>query len=392
MVKIEDLIFGYRKIKTVPEKLGIIISLLYRKGIPFTQEGQNTIIINERYIAQSESVLKGEKTECDISDPRGLLNSIKCYSHKAAFISALFFTCIIVVLLSDLVWDIRVEGNEKITDSIIVSELEKNGLGIGNFWSKIDKSEIEISVLDSNENISWININRNGTVAYVVVKEKDAGGSKQPVETYKYSNVIASEDCIIEDISVTSGTAVVKVGDVVKAGDILILGVLPESAGNKLCNAEGEVIGRTQGTKIVEVCRNVKEKGIFETTLAGLKINFFNFPVNIFKTYRNSGSTCDIIEEKSVISFFGICNLPIEVTKIYTVNYLENTHTATDDELINLAAQRLYSLLHKELSDVDLCSMRTFGEFTEQGYRMGCDFVYSCSVAKEVPVYLEENE
>lgn len=392
MVKIEDLVFGYRRIKASSERLCIIISILYRKGIPFSQESQNTIVINERYIVRAKSALKEKKEECIISDPRGLFNLIKHYKHKAAFISASFFVCVMVILLSDTVWDIRIDGNEKITDSMIISELEKNGLSIGKLWSKVNKSAVEISILDSYENISWININRNGTVAYVVVKEKEEGETEEFIETYKYSNIVASEDCVIEDISVTSGTAVVKVGDVVKAGDILILGALPESGGNKLCNAEGVVIGRTQRTRTVEVYRSMKEKCVSETLFSGLKIKIFNFPVNIFKTYRNFGSTCDIIEEKSVISFFGICNLPIEVTKIYTVSYSESTHTATDDELISLAAQRLYSLLHKELSDVDLCSMKTFGEFTEQGYLMGCDFVYSCSVAQKVPVYLEENE
>ena len=84
--------------------------------------------------------------------------------------------------------------------------------------------------------------------------------------------------------------------------------------------------------------------------------------------------------------------MPIEVTKIYTVSYSESTYAAEDDQLIALATQRLNALLHKDLADVDLCSIRTFGEFTEQGYKMWCDFVYSCNVAKEVPVYLEENE
>ena len=184
----------------------------------------------------------------------------------------------------------------------------------------------------------------------------------------------------------------VKAGDVVKAGDILILGVLPESGGNKLCNAEGEVIGRVQGSKKVEVCRQINEKTVFDTAFSGLSIKIFNFPVNIFKTYRNLGSNCDIIKEKTQISFFGICNLPIEVTKMYTISYADSIRVASDDELVNLASYRLSALLYKELSDVDLCSIRTFGEFTDQGYTMRYEFVYSCSVGKEVPIYLEENK
>ena len=392
MVRVEDLIFGYRILKVKQERFKDLISILYRSGVVFSQKNSSELTINERYILKAETLLKEKKIEYLLSAPQGLIARITNYKHKASLISALVLTILILIFLSNMVWDIRVEGNVELTDSAIVAELEKTGLSIGSFWKNIEKNQVEAAILSDNENLSWININRVGTVAYVVVKEKDKKQSDTELNGYAFSNVVAAEDCVIEDISVTSGTPIVKVGDVVKAGDVLILGALPDVSGNRLCRAEGKIVGRVYSTVIAEVPRQMEEKSILQRKFSGLSVKIFNFPINIFKTYRNFDSECDIIEEKSIISFFGICNLPIEVTKTYTVSYSYNNRIASDDELINLATYRINAMLYKALFDVDLCSLKTYGEFSDSGYTMRCDFIYTCNVAKEIPIYIEEKK
>ena len=392
MVRVEDLMFGYRLLKVEEERFKDVISILYRSGVVFSQKNSSEIIINERYILKAEALLKEKKIEYLLSAPQGIIAKITNYKHKAAFISASVLTMTILIFLSNIVWDIRVEGNIELTDSEVVAELEKSGLSIGTLWRNVEKSQVEATVLSDNEKLSWININRVGTVAYVVVKEKDKKQSDKVLNGYEFSNIVATEDCVIEDISVTSGIPMVKVGDVVKAGDILILGALPDASGNHLCRAEGKIIGRVYSSVTAEVPRQIEEKSILQRKFSGLSVKIFDFPINIFKTYRNFDSECDIIEEKSIISFFGICNLPIEVTKTYTVSYSYNNRTASDDELINLATYRINAMLYKALSDVDLCGLKTYGDFLDSGYIMRCEYIYTCNVAKEIPIYIKEKK
>ena len=95
-----------------------------------------------------------------------------------------------------------------------------------------------------------------------------------------------------------------------------------------------------------------------------------------------------------VTAFVG-CGQKYKTTKVGNNEYLLHTDAEgntiiKDDQLVELASFRLNSLLYSVLSDVDLCSIKTYGDFTDRGYMMQCDFVYTCSVARRVPINMEE--
>ena len=150
------------------------------------------------------------------------------------------------------------EGNESVTDGEIILALAEEGFEIGDFWFNIDKGEIETSFLLNNKKISWININRRGSVAYVKVIESDVNHSA-PDDRTGYSNIVASSDCVIEEITVKQGTAMVKPGDVVKKGDILVAGVMPSESGGGFCYADASVIGRVSDTVSVQIDRKTEK-------------------------------------------------------------------------------------------------------------------------------------
>ena len=81
---------------------------------------------------------------------------------------------ILTLLLSQcLVWDIRPSGNENIANSDIKARLESCGFSVGDLWQEKTLSEVETEFLKRYDDISWININRRGTVAYVTLIEKE---------------------------------------------------------------------------------------------------------------------------------------------------------------------------------------------------------------------------
>jgi similar to stage IV sporulation protein len=284
------------------------------------------------------------------------------------------------------VWDVRIEGNELLNEAAIISELEESGVHIGASWDKIDKGKIEIDTLSNNGNISWININRRGTVAYVVIKEKKSEDINEDREEYLYSNIVAAEDCIIEDISVSAGIPLVEIGDVVKKGDILILGANSSENGGGFCKAEGEVIGRVYGHESTEVLREVNEKTVCDMSFSGMTIKIFNFPINIFKTYGNDTEKCDIIKEIDSYSLFGRGKLPFEIERILSVERTGEMREYTDAELVSVVSVRLETQLSVMLADCDLLMRKTFGEFTEGGYRMSSEIVYLTEVGKETEI------
>lgn len=390
MVRIEALLFGYRSTRFHKEDLAAVCTALFAKAIPFSQNGDKEIFIEEKHVAEAQRVLNRINIKYEMSLPRGLLGIAKSYKQKGAFITALIFSVILAIFLSNKVWDIRVEGNDALSDSEVVSLMSEHGLYRGASWRELDLGSIEACALSDNEEIAWININRRGTVAYVVVKEKIPSDFRADGDDIIYSSLVATEDCIIEEVTVESGTAAVKAGDVVKRGDVLILGIRAEADGGGFCRAEGEVLGRVVGSVSLNVGRKKDVLVLKSRKIGGINVKIFNFPINIFKIYRNLGEECDIIEEKSVVSFFGLCNLPIEITRSYIVSYSHTTSELSDTEMVSIATYRLNATLFRMFSDVDLCSMKTYGSFSGEVYTVGCDYVYICSVACDAPIYFDE--
>ncbi len=392
MVKIESIVLGYRVLLFPFDKFGDACSLLFKFAIPFSQKGYNSLYVNEKYLKSATALMDKEGIEYEISLPKGALGVIKAYGHKTAFIAALFFAIVLTVALSNIVWDIRVSGNECFSDSEVISAMENAGLCRGAFWHKINVGKIEAKALSNSDGISWVNINRRGTIAYVVVREKSVPNSETGNDSIQYSNLIASEDCVIEEIDVFNGTAAVKVGDTVKSGDILILGITSEDEEGGFCKARGQIIGRIYGSVSLEVGREKDEVNVQERKIEKISIKIFNFSTNILKIYRNLDEEYDIIEEKSIVSFFGLCNLPIEITKSYVVTYSHVSREMSDSEMIDIASYRLNAMLIKKFSDVDLCAIKTYGNFNDTAYEIGCDYVYLCNVAVESPIYFDVDD
>ena len=387
MVRIDCLIFGYRRISVSPDDLSLASSILIRASVPSRIGYEGDLIVRERDFTKIHALFKG-RIDYTYSETLGLYGRYKRLNHKIAYGIALVLSLVIMVASSSLVWDVRIEGNLNIPDSDIALRLEECGMGIGDLWPTIDRSEVELKYLDSDERISWINVNRRGCVAYVTVLEKESVDEAKP-QLYEYANIVASEDCVIEEITVNSGVALVKPGDVVKKGDILIVGAMPEGAGGGFCAAEGRVLGRVSERILVSVDRKYDKTVRKDNRIYSISLNFFKKSLNIFKLYGNLTNKCDIIDTEKTYLLFGRCRLPFSVSISYLPEYSSLEAEYTDEELLSVAASRLDMLTAARLSLSDLLRLRTYGEFTESGYTMWSDIVYLSDVSEQVEFKVE---
>ena len=382
MVRIDCLIFGYRKIKISPETLSVATSVLLRASIPSRINADGTLTVRERDFLKIKDLFKG-RIEFEHSEPLGLFGKYKCLPYKTAYFSAIFLSFFLILFLSNFVWDIRIDGNVNIPDSDIALRLSECGFQIGDFWGAKDRSRIESNYLESDGRISWININRRGSVAYISVIEKE---DKEEIdsEISGYSNLVATADCVIEEITVKRGTAAVKPGDVVKKGDILIIGILPEEVGGAFCAAEGSDLGRINEQITVCVDRKYDEIVEKEKKIYSITLNFFKISINIFKLYGNLTDKYDIIDTEKTYSLFGKCRLPLSVSIKYIPDYSFEEMEYTDEELVGVASSRLDALTAIRLCASDLLKIRSYGEFTEEGYLMSSDIVFLSDVTERM--------
>ena len=79
-----------------------------------------------------------------------------------------------LIVTSKFVWNIRVEGNNKINQSEIVSILEQKGLKVGTLKSRVNSQEIINEIRLERADIAWIGISIEGTNAIVKIVEAEA--------------------------------------------------------------------------------------------------------------------------------------------------------------------------------------------------------------------------
>lgn len=371
MPRIDGLIFGYSVFKVNVEDINSLANKLLSLGIAAKIKKNGTCEVR---ISDAKK-LRTELSDIPFteSEIKGLPGFIYRNRKRYGTAAGLIIAAIILLWSSGAVWDVRISGGDEALAAETAELLEQMGMTPGARWCNIDKNKIEAQLLSVSDSVSWISINRRGTVAYVTVRSKDDYGSDQSPKNI-YSNVTAGCDAIIEEISVVNGYATVKPGDAVRAGDILISGIIPGDLGGGFCRAEGTVIGRVSDRISVSVSEWSEEKNYKEEITVATEYKILGFSINILKNSRNLESMCDIIEYKKKIELFGKYKLPIEKRTSVALTYESVERRRDTEELVMTASERLLEAMRHRLSDSELLKIKTGGEFTEGGYTMYSDF------------------
>lgn len=379
MTLITEICLGYKIFTVKQGDVARCAQLFLTNGISVKFKGR-TFKADSIKSRRIEKLLDGniEYTKTELRSLGGFL-----YKNRKRYgvMVAIVISAVIFILSSNRVWDIRVEGCDHALAEKIKSELADCGFSVGSSWADTDLAQVEIEFLSESETASWLNINRRGCVAYVTVREKNL---HEEDKKEGYSNIIATCDAVIEEISVIRGVAGVKVGDSVKKGDLLISGILPEELGGGFCYAEGDIKGRVSDSVSVSVPNKRVEKQAAKTEIARLDVNFFGFSVNILNSYRKTDSECDIIDTEKHISIFGR-RLPISIRKSSSVRYFAKEIDVGEEEMTDIASLEMSKMLSERLADATLLKIRTDGIFLDDEYVMTSDFVCIEQIGRDLP-------
>ncbi len=379
MIRPDFHIFGYRIITIDDDDKKSVVQMFLKNNMSVKFYG-NEFIVKERDFKKICSLL-GTRVKFSASEMKGLLGFL--YSNRKRFgaLCAVVFTVFLILASSEFVWDIRVEGCESGNEKEILSELSDAGFSVGSLWRKTDKSKIEVELLSSSDYVAWVNINRRGNVAYVKVVDKIV--KEEPEVKSGYSNIIASCDGVIEEITVIKGVAVVKAGDTVKRGELLISGILPSDSGGGFCYAEGVVFAKTNHSLEVEISQNTAVKVKSGEKLRKISLNILGFDINIFKSYGNLNKEYDIINKKNNLSFFG-SDIPISYECEYAELYSPEIKKLSHDEMTKKASLAMADLLAERTANSTLLRVKTYGEFIDDKYVLHSDITVSENIAKNL--------
>lgn len=317
----------------------------------------------------------GERTLCIVTPAgrKGMPYFLARFRKRYAFWVGMGLSMAAVCVLSSFVLTIEVKGNTTVPTAQILTELRRQGLGIGTFGPGLDERTVGNKVLLQLPQLSWLSINLYGTRAEVLVRE--AVEAPELVDAQEYGDVVARASGIVTKVEALTGEAVVKVGDTVLEGETLISGTVhlegpaysdtPE-IGQIQVRASGRVYARTWRTMAAQLPLEAQvkrytgeETNLWSVTALGRRTDFFGKGGISFDRY-------DKISRTWTLTLPGGEEMPLAVQRETCRAYELEQLAVEPDAAQAMLEERLMEALEEAVGEGEIVSTE-FAVETENG-------------------------
>lgn len=190
------------------------------------------------------------RTKCRVKiiKKKGFPFTISKYKKRKFYTAGLFIFVFALYVMSSFVWTVNIKGNERVAAEEIMEFCKKEGLYIGQLKFRLDNKTLTKKIIAGFNDISWVAIVTKGTDVTITVVETLPKVTVEDKESAV--DIISKKACVIESISVSRGTPLVKAGDVVDEGDVLVSSILTikdmdTEIGRKYVYSKAEIRGKS---------------------------------------------------------------------------------------------------------------------------------------------------
>ena len=222
---------GYLRIRVwgfSPERF---MNLCSNKGIllwNIEREGEAyTMCINLKSFRALRPIVRKTGTRVVILERYGLPFFLSRLQSRKLFVVGLFLAVAFWIVSALFVWDIELEGNYRITEDVFQTFLQEQRVEIGMYKERLDIESLEKEIRRQFPQITWASAKLSGTKLIISVKENDAPILKEEVQGSEGRDLISEYDGTVVSVIVRSGVPMVKAGDVVEKGTVLVDGKVP---------------------------------------------------------------------------------------------------------------------------------------------------------------------
>lgn len=356
------------------------IRSLEKSGFPvfqlqYADELTFRCLVPKAAVSQLPALLRGCGGEWDIVQYPGLYWKIKSFLARPVLMIGLALILAFWVLLPTRVFFFRVEGNEVIPTALILEKAADCGIKFGADRREIRSEKMKNALLSAIPELQWAGINTAGCVATISVRERQR---TEPLENAQgVSSIVAARDGIIQSCTVTQGSAVCKVGQAVKAGQVLISGYTDCGLTIRGEQAKGEVSALTQHSITLLAPVNwlhrgekTRETKKFSLIIGKKRINF----------YKGSGildTGCVKMYEENYLTLPGGFQLPIAIVTEHWCYYECADVTATEETMATVLPSLAESYLLTQMVAGQILHSNTV--LSQRDGVMYMEGTYSCT-------------
>lgn len=239
--------------------------------------------------------------------------------HRPLLLAGILLYLIMVFYLPTRVLFIKVEGNQSIPTQTILDKANQCGITFGASRREVRSEKVKNKLLALIPELQWAGVNTSGCVAVISVNERSSAEEKSP--TYGVSSIVAARDGVIRKCTVTKGNQLCRVGQAVKAGEVLVSGYTDCGISIKATQADAEIIAQTRReltvitpTEVTERTDMVEQETRYSLLLGKKRINFYN-------DSGISDATCVKMYDMEYLTLPGGFELPVALVKERLIYY-----------------------------------------------------------------------
>lgn len=294
-----------------------------------------------------------DKTGCTLTVLAygGLPARLRRMHGHPIFFAGIFCFVIALYVLSSFVWVVKVEGNERLSAEDILQSCADYQLHPGAWKANLDPEALTQALLTQYSDIAWVSIRIEGTQATVSLAETIE--APEIIDKETPCDMVAAKDGVILEIATERGTPAVAVGDVVKAGDVLIsseifVGVEGEEGHMESVAASGSVQARTW-TKITEELSLTEEQKVYDAEEKTNHILLVGDNLEIDWLRPHIEGTYDVDAQAPQSLTIGDWRLPLSIVtqqyRPYTTTQVQRTEDEAKQALESICRQKAEGLL-----------------------------------------------
>ncbi len=317
---------------------------------------------------------------------RGVWHHLRPYRLRFGLLAGILCGLAFTYWCSAYVRTIEIHGNTAISDTQILEALAGLGVQRGTAYRDIPFTDVEQQMRLAVRDIEWITLRHTGGRLVVDLREE----KKPPAMTHDRCpcNYVANVSAQITSMEVLGGHAAVKVGDAVKAGDVLISGVREDENGvTRFYHATGRVKGIYEYTLTLyqPFCEELTVHGTPQTETV---LEAFGKRISLSLGFSPPQEPLSYTEERIPLILFGketpfskiICSfIPLEHT---VMAYSSEEISALLDEKKKRFEQNFHS------SD-KILSCEIMQEETDLGILLKINYVFEGFVGEESEIFVK---
>lgn len=333
---------------------------------------------------------RGERLH--LIEKKGTYWQLKQLLRRPVLMGGILLIAFLSLWLPTRILFIQVEGNSTIPVRRILEQAQNCGIQFGASRRDVRSEKMKNSLLEAIPELQWAGINTSGCTAMISVRERTI-----PVDERSpggVSSIVAAADGVISEMTVTKGNPLCKVGQAVKAGQVLVSGYTDCGICVRAEQAQAEIFAETNRIVTAVTPSEYVEKGGVIRSEKKISLIIGKKQINFCKGSGISDSTCDKMYSETYMLLPGGFQLPAALVTEQWI-WREETPRQIDEAvagglLTNLAGSYLSEQMvagqirqRYETLSADAGVFRLYGKYTCR------EMICKTRIEEKLPDYAE---